>query len=334
MKWLAKAELAKTRQERPIAEMKVKNLEDHMRLRGEGQRTIVEFLSGGQFGAEWYTRQQYEVFAGRDEEPELWQPIYSVEVNPNLPKVLDIYTMSAGVVFQSVVVGGEVKFATLTETDKTIRQVHYAVGVQYDKDMIKYNRIFDIAMIERRAGIAYNALRNHVHLSPIISATYTGNNATAASSIGSTLLEKYMSTIEAAIETAKANGRRGPYILMIAGGNSMKMANALKLQVQDGAGGPRAGISQIRAVIEYDGWEGTMGAKTTTYEGVTANTAYLISTQYQDQDFLSKISQELDYAMGNPDVSRFILEQTIWDTYFGMFAAPLNAVQKITLPTS
>jgi len=51
-------------------------------------------------------------------------------------------------------------------------------------------------------------------------------------------------------------------------------------------------------------------------------------------DFQSYIKIPLRMTMGNPDVSRFIMAQNIYDTHFGMFADPTRAVQKITLPTA
>lgn len=333
VKWLSKASLAK---EKPFASLgKNVQLSEMMDVRPGQRGAVLEFQVTGGFREEFLKRLEYETFAGRDMEPEVWQPIYSVEVSADLPKVLELYTLGpGGVVFEEVKEGGEVKFASLTESTKTVTQKHYAFGFQYTKDMVIYNRVFDMALLERQGGVAFNALRNHIHLNPILTYSYTSANQTAASSVGSTLLEKMMSTLEDAIETSKVAERRGPYILLIAGGDSMKVANMLQIRVQDGAGNPRAGAGQIQTVIEYDGWSGTRGKKTTTYAGVTTGKAYLISTQYKEQDFVSKIKQDLQMIQGNPDVSRFLMDENIWDTYFGMYSAPANAVEEITWPTS
>jgi hypothetical protein len=37
---------------------------------------------------------------------------------------------------------------------------------------------------------------------------------------------------------------------------------------------------------------------------------------------------------GDPDNSRFIVGDDIWDTMFGVYASPAGAVEEITLPTS
>jgi hypothetical protein len=171
-----------------------------------------------------------------------------------------------------------------------------------------------------------------------LNATYPARNKTAASSTGTQLEEKYMRTIEDAIVNAKAdttNPRRGPYDLLIAGGDMFTVERALKLRIQDGAnpnGAP--GASYIENVIVYDGWTGTRGKKTTTYSGVTTGKAYLVSKQYQSQDFASYVKMGLREQRGDGDLSRFIVEQVVYDSRLGVLANPLRAVEEITWPTS
>jgi hypothetical protein len=45
--------------------------------------------------------------------------------------------------------------------------------------MIEFDRTWSIELQNQAFGRAYNALLNHLHLSPIIGGTYTGGNATA-----------------------------------------------------------------------------------------------------------------------------------------------------------
>ena len=57
--------------------------------REDRQRGVLaELVSTGNFGAEWTQRERYEIYAGRDMEPELWRPIYVETVNSSLPKVI------------------------------------------------------------------------------------------------------------------------------------------------------------------------------------------------------------------------------------------------------
>jgi hypothetical protein len=69
-----------------------------------------------------------------------------------------------------------------------------------------------------------------------------------------------------------------------------------------------------------------------TDSGVTSNKAYLISQQYRGQDFRSFVKQSLQNEGTEQDISRF-LTQTVWDSYMGVYANPLRAVEEVTLPT-
>ena len=91
-------------------------------------------------------------------------------------------------------------------------------------------------------------------------------------------------------------------------------------------------IDAITQVIAYDGWTGTRGRKVTTYAGVSSGTAYLIDQSHKSLDFNSFVKQGLDSAIGNSDVSRFIMDQIVWDTYLGVYANPTASVEVITLP--
>ena len=92
-------------------------------------------------------------------------------------------------------------------------------------------------------------------------------------------------------------------------------------------------LSSIRSVIVYDGWTGTRGYKVTTYPGVPAGKSYLISQQYRGQDFRSFEKQALQNEGTETDISRF-LTQSVWDSYYGVYANPLRSVTEITWPTS
>ena len=276
--------------------------------------------------------------AGRDEEPLLYLPIYDVQVDSTLPKNVTIYRIGpGGVVFEEVKEGGEVKFASVSESNATLPIKKYAVGLEYSEDLRLYNELWSVSIVERQAGIAHNALLNHIHLSPILTATYGANNQTAASAIGSTLVEKYMRTLENAITHATddaTNPRRGPYVLLVNGGQRYTTERMLNPVPQQGFTYQSSAIGLISAVVSYNGWTGTRGEKSTSYAGVTTGKAYLIDTSWRTEDFLSRVKVPLESAMGNADISRFIAEQVVWYTHFGVYANPAGSVEEITWPTS
>jgi len=336
-KFITKELLAK---QKPYASFKPGiKLAEQFRLSNDANgHTVAEFIGAGNFAAAWVTRQRYEVDAGRDEEPSLYAPLYSTVQDANLPKIVDVATLGpAGVVFEEIQEGGEVKFVTVGEGSKTVTIKHYAAGIEYTKDLIIYNQTWAMAPIERRFGQAHNALLNHIHLYPILAYSYAAANQTAADSTGSTLEEKYLRTIENGITNSvedTTHPRRGPYDLLISTSNMFMVERALQRRLQDGIDVQSSAVNRIRNVIVYDGWTGTRGKKSTTYPGVTAGKGYLVSGQYRDQDFQSWVKQALQSQNGDGDLSRFIIEQVIYDTYFGAYANPVAAVEELTWPTS
>lgn len=311
---------------------------DHVREMGEDSsgKPIYEFIGTDNFGTEWQQRQFYEVNAGRDEEPIVYTPLYDIVNDANLPKNIDVNTIGpGGVVFEEVFEGGEVKFSTITSGEFTVPIRHWGTGLEYSDDLITYNSMWNVALVERQMGIAHNALLNYLHLNPILSYTYTGDNQTAAVTTGATATEDWLLTLEAAIANSRSdatNPRRGPYYLLIAGANEFMVERALQRVPQQGVAlQANSALSAIRGVIVYDGWSGTRGAKTTTYSGVTAGKAYLISQQYRGQDFRSFVKTDLQLYGTQEDVSRF-LTQSVWHSRYGVYANPVRSVEEITWP--
>lgn len=296
--------------------------------------SVMEFIGTGDFASAWFERQRFNIDVGRDQEPTLYEPLYQIERSPDLPKLIQIYSLGpAGVIMDEIKEGGEVKFASMSESNKTAQVKHYGVGVEYSKDMEVFNELWRMATIERQVGIAHNALLNHVHLYPFISATYAAANQTAASATGDNLEEKTAKTLENALTHAKAAKRRGPYYLMCASANRYMLERVLTPVPQQGFTLQSSALGEIRGLIIYDGWDGTRGAKTVSYTGVTSGTAYLINVGYADQDHLGFVKQDLMVEVGNPDVSRFVRAQNVWDTYFGAYCSPTASTEEITLPS-
>lgn len=314
-------------------------LKDHVREVAENENgsLIYEFVGTDTFGSDWSERVSFEVNAGRDEEPVLYTPLYDVVNDAGLPKNIDVNQIGpGGVVFEEVFEGGEVKFSTIASGEYTVPIRHWATGLEYSNDLVVYNSLWNVPIVERQMGIAHNALLNHLHLNPILAYSYAASNQTAANTDGDSIAENYLLTIQNGIEAGIAdttNPRRGPYVLLISTANRFMMEKALQVVPQQGFSVQSSAQQMVRSVIAYDGWTGTRGAKATTYSGVTANKAYLISQQYRGQDFRSFVKTDLEQYGTQEDISRF-LTQTIWHSRYGVYANPLRAVEELTLPTT
>ena len=308
-----------------------------MRERQVGGQTVYEFIGSDDFGAEWYERTRFEVDAGRQRVPILYEPIYDIVVDAGLPETLNIKNWGpGGFVLEEIFEGGEVKFGHVTTSEAAVSQRQFGVGLEYSKKLVMFNQLWQIARIERAVGEAHNALLNHLHLYPIINFSYTSANQTAAVTSGATTTEDWFLTLEAAVVAGMndtSNPRNGPYVLLIHPSQQFMVERALSRVPQEGFRQDSTALANITTVIGYAGWTGVRGRKETTYPGVTAGKGYLINTAYREQDFLSLVRQPLDSVRGNPDVSRFILEQIVWDVWLGVYANPERAVEEITFPS-
>jgi hypothetical protein len=305
-------------------------------------KALSEFIGTGDFNAQFITRQRYEVDAGRDLEPLLFPSIYNVVEDANLPQLINIYVLGpAGVVFDEVTEGGEVKFASVAERTQAVEIKHYGVGFEYSEDIFLYNQLFRIPRLERQFGQAYNAKLNAIHFAPILDYNYTGNNVTDGTALTTfrataDLAEKYMRALESAIATASTdstNPRRGPYVLVCSSADQFTFERALGRVPQQGFDVQSSARGRVSSILVYDGWSGSRGKKATSYTGVSSGTAYLVDTSQRDFDFQSYFKHGLRQRMGNEDVIRFIMAQTVWDVRLGVFADPVRAAHKITLPT-
>lgn len=311
-------------------------LKEQVREFQQGDKVVYEFIGTDNFGSAWYDRQRYEVDAGRVSVPILYTPIYSETRDPNLPRNVTINKIGpGGVVLERINEGGEIKFATVESSSQTAEIVHYGVGLEYSKQLVAFNELWTVSIVERAVGQAYNALLNHLHFYPILSYTYAAANQTAANTSGASTTEDFLLTIEDAITNSRTdttNPRQGPYTLLISSAQATVVGKALTIVPQQGVTLRSDILNSINNIVVYDGWTGTRGLKSTTYAGVTSGKGYLVSSQFQDQDFQSFMKQDLAEAGTQQDVSR-LLTQMVWDTMFGVYANPLASVEEITFPS-
>lgn len=305
---------------------------------------LWEALTTGDVSSAFFTRQEYEVEAGRQEQPLLYEDIYDVTTNANFPKTSEIYTLGpAGVTWEEIPDGGEVSWVTLDSSSKTITMVHKGIGLEYTEDMFIYNQTWLFPGLERDFGTSLNAMLNHMHLDPIISYSYgSGNSTDAASSTAFhktlSIQEKYVWALKlaiAAMMSDTSNPRYGPYYLLCHPLDAMTFQQALMTVPQQGVNVqlPKMnGVGMIDGIIAYHGWSGMRGKKAVSYSGVTQGTAYLIHVGHKRYDFISRFLHGLRRQNAGPKLERFVIERTIWDVRNGLYAAPARAVQKITLP--
>jgi hypothetical protein len=293
-------------------------------------RPIGEMLSLGSVESykELLGKVTLDVELGRERVPLLYKEVYELVSDPNFPELLDAkWALSGTVIFAEHMEGQEVKFGNLrAEQGPTARIVTYSAAFEYTKQMIDFNRTFEIDILNRAMGEGYNALLNHIHLSPIISFSYKPANQTGFK--GTEGEERWVSiwrTLSAARTDAGKAKRQGS-VLLASSADQTDIEMALKGFTHNGTTYPP--ISGITTVIYYDGYTVTVGKKEYSYPGVTAGKAYLIRPK---RGFKELLKRDLQIETTQGDLTRLVQAQMVGYAYRGVYAAVEENVQEITL---
>lgn len=270
-----------------------------------------------------------DVELGKEQVQLVYKPLYDTITDPNFPEVLDAkWAMHGACVFLEHMEGDEVKFGSIAaEHGPTARIRTYTSGFEYTKKMIDFNETFNVEMLNKALGEAYNALLNHLHLSPIIDFAYKAANKTAfKGEAGDPLWLGMYRTFAQAVKDTRIAKRPGT-ILLANSADAMDIEMALRGGHQLN-GSIYPAISGINSIIYYDGWETTVGKKNYEYKGVEPGKAYLIRPK---RGLKELIKRDHTVETGNKDISRLVEEQIVAYCYRGVFAAIEENVQEITL---
>lgn len=269
-----------------------------------------------------------DVELGREEVPTVYEPIYDRIEDANFPRTLDAnWVLEGRVVFLERLEGGEVVLGTVAAEEGPIaRIVQYAAGFEYTEEMIEYDHTFEMETLNRSFGEAYNALLNHIHLSPIITFNYQSDNQTAnqGDSDDPYVLQVKKTIRQGINDCVMAN--RPASILLASKAKQGDIEDSLERMLIDGTEYPSVG--GIDDIIYYDGWQTKVGKKTYTYDGVDENTAYLIRGQRGLKELIKR--DLLIDAQPGP-ITRLIEEQVVGRAYRGVFAAVEENVQELDL---
>jgi hypothetical protein len=277
-----------------------------------------------------------DVAFGLAEIPLLYGPLYQRIAPaggfPGGMYQIDEYTLTSNVIFTQKFEGGEVEFGTLAKGSPSVGTIKtYAAGFEWSEDMIEFDRTWSIELNNQAFGRAYNALLNHLHLSPIIGYTYPGGNSTAFATTGASRAENIHLTLQNAYRAsvlATVGPRRTGRVLLANEADRFKIETALLTPVNDAAGNALPNIP-IDTIIYYNGEDITVGSDVYNYPGVTVGTCFLIFPRRKMKEL---VHHDLRIDVGPPDISRLVEGQQVGRSRRDIFANIEESVQKITLP--
>jgi len=298
------------------------------------KKSVKEMITTAQGQIDLLEKVRVDVDFGLAEIPLLYGPVYDTIPGPFPGGVVQIneYTLQGNVVFFQKYEGGEVVFGTLAKgTPGSAPIATYAAGFEWTEDMLEFDQTWNITLNNRAFGRAYNALLNHLHLSPIIGASYGAANSAAASAVGTGITEHTLNTFKDGYQEAVlAVPQRTPTVILANEADRFQIEDALLMPVRDSQGNALSRVP-VDTIIYYNGETVANGAFSVTYPGVTQGTCFFI---YPKQRFKELVHHDLRIDIGPPDISRLVEGQQVGRSRRGMYADLNNSVEKITLPTS
>ena len=317
------------------------------------EKPVGEFLGTGNMVEELAQYITVDIESGREETPLLYKSLYDTRTNPNFPRFLDSgFSMFADVVFLQHLEGQEVRFGTTrAEMGPVVPILTYSAGFEWDEDVEVYDEGWRLSMANEAIGKAYNALLNHLHLSPYINSDYStgtgfGNTTAFTAHASGDRLEGIRLTLRQALYDASLKedsfGRRHairPTVALCNLATAYELNDALNL-VQDQSaiadngvdpaffigrrsdtGGPNPSVNQISSIIAYEGESIQMGNLIWNYGTLADNRVILIQPRRNAFEF---IKHDLRVDTERPsDISRLIIAQMVARARRGM----LNAVE-------
>ena len=293
---------------------------------------ISEMITTAQGSMDLLEKVRIDVAFGLAEIPLLYGPLFE-RINGPFPGgafQIDENTLQADVIFVEKFEGGEVQFGTLRKGAPAVGVIKtYAAGFEWTEDMVEFDQTWSIELHNRAFGRAYNALLNHLHLSPIIGFGFAGDNLTAANATGATLQEKTHLTFQSAYtSTVQDVPQRRGTVLLASEANRFQIEDALLTPVRDAQGNPFPNVP-IDTIIYYDGETMIRGTDSIVYPGVTAGTCFLGFPQRKLKEL---VHHDLRIDIGPADISRLVEGQQVGRARRQAYMNLSESFQKITLP--
>lgn len=292
-----------------------------------GSVTIQEMIGTGDGDQAFLEKTTFDAYQGREAVALLYKEIYSTREDATFPKLMTAKEYGpVQVVFVEKLEGGEVKFGELAPgTEKVVRFHTYSAGLEWSEDMVEYNEFWSLTDASIAFGENYNKLLNHLHLNPIITASYTTSGSTDASQLagqkaGTAQLVAFNTDLATTMERAFAALPAGTLVLHNSV-DAIYMERSIATDIladNQGTAGPIKRRWSSLKFIAYDGETVEVGERVYNYGGVPAGFIFLIVPK---KNFIEYIKHDLRIDSGSADISRLIVDQMVGRARRAVFAA-------------
>lgn len=274
-----------------------------------------------------------DITVEQEEHPTIYKEIYDEIVSTDFSETINVRDIIGLEAAFSVVHDGEsVELASFKALKKeVVNMLTFGAGYSVSSDWLAYNQFWKVGQANKALGRAYNATIDHIHLSPIINATYASKAVTNKVATGATDLENVWLTLQkglkAALGRTSTHGYRlRPTVALCNSSTAIDVEAAVKGLLEKGTQLKQLGI--IQKVIAYDGWEGEVNGIQRNFEAPKDNEVYLIQPK---ETFKALVKTDLTELRQRGDIMR--LSELDVAQYFrrGVIADVENSVHKVLL---
>lgn len=208
----------------------------------------------------WRLRLENNLRYGMGTEPLLYRDIYQVTSDVDLTHLVKI-------------------------GDKEIQIMDFRACITYDLAKVKSGEWTEFDTMEVEMARAMNALKNHLHFFPFLTARYPNPIQIDAPYNNRTAMRVALYTAMERLTLKHQDDSEGAFALLCAEENLYNFAYLIEDSI--------APITPIQSLICYDGWSGTRGNRTATYTGVDPRLIYLIDLHHLPLSFDNAIEQSI-----------------------------------------
>ncbi|MEL3899317.1 hypothetical protein [Treponema phagedenis] len=273
-----------------------------------------------------------DITSAAAENPALFTEIYDVITNPAFSEMVEVRDLIGLQAAFGIVSDGESVPLAGFKVGKmeAVRLLTYALGYSISKDWVAYNKLWKIEQANKAIGVAYTAVLDHMHLSPIIEGKYE-KEAVTEKVAGSTDLETVWLTLRKGLKDAlkrkaKSGYRLRPSIALCNTATAMDVEAAISGLLQKGT--QLGTLGQIQKVLAYDGWDGEVNGRVYNFPAPKDGEVFLIEPRKSFKALvktdLTKLEQKGDIMrLSEVDVAAFFRRAVVADIS--------GSVQKVTI---
>ena len=256
--------------------------------------------------------------------PPLYKEVYEEIVDSSFPQSLEVKDIVGLQTAFGIVGDGEaVPLADFRCEDLgTVQFKTMATGYSVTEEWVAFNHAWKIEQANKALGLAHSAILDHIHLSPIIKATYDAKSETKKVAVkdGTPLQIVYHSLRQGLKDAMSRRNRRGyifkPTVALCNSSTALDVMSAIKGETEKGKTLGAIGI--IDKVIVYDGWAGEVNGLKYEFASPKDNEVFLIEPK---KSFKALVKKELTHVkqkgnvltLSNLEVAEFFIRAVVAD---------------------